>query len=236
MKQIELLWLRFWKWHLLPAGASPSPSWLLDVFRVVDGGAGEPLWQRHVAVMVDLSAPAQRSIACASEGLSSVAGSWLEPTYRRWSSVVARFTKLNRWPVLWLWPEVLVPATQPSRWPYGSVGWSLLPLVPSSLPVTWFARGLTLPWSLTSDDCVPSVCLCETWVTLHRQVSVQNTPIQQWFPFSSGLETCENILFAYQQQYPLVYTLLWCISAITAVDWSYPSIQSSIKLDKIDFL
>lgn len=70
-------------------------------------------------------------------------------------SVVSQFTELNRWPVLWLWPEVLVPATQPSRRPYGSVGWSLLPLVPSSLPVTWFARGLTLPWSLTSDDCVP---------------------------------------------------------------------------------
>lgn len=83
-------------------------------------------------------------------------GSWLEPTCRRWCSVVAQFTKLNRWPILWLWPEVLVPATQPSWCPYGCVGWSLAPLVLSSLPVTWFARSLMLLWLLTV-DCVPCV-------------------------------------------------------------------------------
>ena len=117
-------------------------------------GTGEQLWQQHVPGWW-ISLPLHGVPLLVRLKVSLVTGSWLEPTCRR-SSVVARFAKLNRWPILWLWPEVLVPATQALRWPYGSVGWSLVPLVPSSLPVTWFAHSLTLLWLLTSDDCVLS--------------------------------------------------------------------------------
>lgn len=59
-----------------------------------------------------------------------------------------------------------MPARQPSQSPYGSVGWSLVPPV-LSLPVTWFAQSLTLPWWLPNDLCVPSGYFYETRATLH---------------------------------------------------------------------
>lgn len=54
-----------------------------------------------------------------------------------------------------------MPAMQPSWWPYGCVRWSLVALLQSSLPVTWFARSLVLGW-LTGDNCVLLGYLCET--------------------------------------------------------------------------
>lgn len=106
--------------------------------------------------------------------------------------------KLSRWAIPGCGPRPWA-SQQPLHWPYGTVAWSLVP--PGlSLPVTWFAQGLTLPWWLASDHCVPSGYFCETWVTLHWGASVWNTPVQQWFSFSSGPEMCENILLVYQQQ------------------------------------
>lgn len=45
----------------------------------------------------------------------------------------------------------------------------------------------------------------------------------------------ENILLAYQQQCPLVYSWTWCISASTA-SYGHFFIWSSFKLDEIDLL
>lgn len=119
-----------------------------------------------------------------------ICGAVLEAPCRQWSSVVPWLTNWADGPSLAV-ARGPRPARQPSHRPYGTVGWSLVPPV-LSLPVTWFAQGLTLPWWLASDDCVPSGYFCETWATLHWGASVWNTPIQQWFSFSSGLEMCEK--------------------------------------------
>lgn len=123
--------------------------------------------------------------------VSSVAGLWSQLVCKR-SFVMGLFTKLNRWPILWLWPEVLMPPMQPLWWPYGHACWLLMPLVPPSLPMTCCVQSLT-PRLLSSGNHVLSGSFCETGVTLNWWVSAWNTPILQWFPFATGLETSANI-------------------------------------------
>lgn len=184
-----LLWLRFRKWCLPPDGSSSNPSCLLDVLHVVDvvlehSSGNGACW--HAGSL----SPTWSSLGCPSEGLFSCGIAITACMQTIFCDGSVYKTKQMAHPLAVAWgPHATM---QPLWWPYGHVCWLLIPLVPPSLPVTCCAQGLT-PWLLSSGNHALSGSFCETGVTLNWWVSAWNTPILQWFPFETGLETCADI-------------------------------------------
>lgn len=133
--------------------------------------------------------PIGSSPACPSKGVSLVAGLRLESVCRQWSfgGGWVYKTKQMAHPLAVAWgPRASHTAFAVAIWQHGFVTCTSCAVLPACDLVCSRFNILVAD----SDNCVLSSYLCDTWTTSHLWVSVWNTPIQQWFPFSSALEMC----------------------------------------------
>lgn len=173
--------------------------WLLSKLLVAVGcclwagcGAGEQLW--HWPTLGGWVCPCSAALLVCPE-----VSSWrvvAEAHCRQWSSVVAWLTEPSRWPSPGLRPWCQPGSSAVAIWHCGLV--------------TCTSCAIPAP-DLVCSECNTSLVAGQWWLCALRiflsnlsdlalKRSVWNAPIQQWFSFLSGLEMCENILLAYQQQ------------------------------------